>query len=229
MTKRFPVLASLMASWMFMSVLAHATVGGSFYYWFVVHKPAGIVAELDLSMIPLVATVANDGGAAQPKKEQEWVLPSKHKFKAPPPPIPKVVETKQEVETKEELASAPACVEPCNTAPTAKLGNGGTDGEGDFISAEEAARKPRWVGNFITSRDYPLMARQEGKDGRVVLSVLIDNTGKVRDVRLLQGGYEALNEVALRKVKNAIFSPAYNHGGKAVSCKVTLPIRFELR
>jgi Gram-negative bacterial TonB protein C-terminal len=38
-----------------------------------------------------------------------------------------------------------------------------------------------------------------------------------------------LNEVALRKIKDAVFTPAYNHEQKPVSCKVTLPIRFELR
>ena len=52
---------------------------------------------------------------------------------------------------------------------------------------------------------------------------------KVRDARLLEGSYDVFNEVALRKVYDAVFSPAYNENNDAVSCKVTLPIRFELK
>jgi protein TonB len=106
---------------------------------------------------------------------------------------------------------------------------GGTPGgAGRYLSASEVARPPRWVGNQIGPGDYPRKARRKGKDGRVVLSVFIDEVGRVRDVRLLQGTDDVLNEVALRKVREAVFTPAYNEAGKSVACKVTLPIRFQL-
>jgi protein TonB len=214
MKNRLPVFTGLLSSWVFMSVLVHAGVGGSFYYWFVMRKPAGIVADLDLSMSPLKPNI------------------EKHRVKHAPPPVKSaVVETKQKAEKTEEQSVAPACPEPCpqTTVSVAPSNVGGDDGEGSYISADQATRKPRWIKNFITPRDYPMVARQNGKDGRVLLTVLIDATGAVRDVRLLQGSYDALNEVALRKVKEALFSPAYDASGKPVSCKVTLPIRFELR
>lgn len=107
-------------------------------------------------------------------------------------------------------------------------GGGTGEGDGEYVPVEQTSRKPRWIKNFITSYDYPVLARQEGKDGRVVLTVLLDREGRVRDARLLEGSYDVLNEVALRKVKQAIFTPAYNDEGAPVSCKVTLPIRFEL-
>jgi protein TonB len=106
---------------------------------------------------------------------------------------------------------------------------GSADGAGRYLSSSEVAQLPRWVGNFITPRDYPRSARREGKDGRVLLSVFIDAAGRVRDVRLLQGRDEALNEVALRKAREAVFTPAYNQEGEPVACKVTLPIRFHLQ
>lgn len=80
----------------------------------------------------------------------------------------------------------------------------------------------------MTPRDYPPAARRKGKDGRVVMSVFIDETGRVREVRLLQGSDDILNEVALRKVREALFTPAYSQEGQPVACKVTLPIRFQL-
>lgn len=105
---------------------------------------------------------------------------------------------------------------------------GSIDGDG-YLSASQVARPPRWIGNLIGPGDYPRLARRQGKDGRVLLSVFIDEAGRVRDVRLLQGSYEVLNEVALRKVREAMFTPAQSREGRAVPCKVTLPIRFQLQ
>lgn len=101
-------------------------------------------------------------------------------------------------------------------------------GVGRYLSASEVARPPRWVGNLIGPGDYPRTARRRGKDGKVLLSVFIDEAGRVRDVRLLQGSDDILNEVALRKVREALFTPAYDAGGRPVACKVQLPIRFAL-
>ena len=211
-----PAFAGMTTIWAVMSVVVHAGVGGGFYYWFAVRQPAPIVAELDLSMTPLSPVVPNAGGGYGAKPADTWRATKKSNAVPAPVAGPAVVETKEEI-----LQETPG---------TGNGWGGGTgEGEGQYIPAEAASRKPRWVRNFITAADYPLIARQEGKDGRVVLSVLIDADGRVRDARLLQGSYEMLNEVALRKVKDAVFSPAYNAENKPVSCKVTLPIRFELR
>jgi TonB family protein len=106
---------------------------------------------------------------------------------------------------------------------------GSVGGSGRYLSASQVAQPPRWVGNLIGPGDYPRLARREGKDGRVLLSVFIDETGRVRDVRLLQGSDDILNEVALRKVREAVFTPAQSQEGRPVPCKVTLPIRFQLQ
>lgn len=197
----------------FFSMLVHLGGGGGLYYWFVKREPPPIVAELDLSMAPLVPTIPNPGGGRATKPAETWTASTRRK---PLPAATAVVETKEEV-MKQEAAT------PCVDCPA----NG--EGSGQYIPVEAASRKPRWIKNFITSRDYPAVARQEGKDGRVVLTVLIDAQGRVRDARVLTGSYTVLNEVALSKVREAIFTPAYNEKNKPVSCKVTLPIRFELR
>ncbi len=214
---------------MMISTLVHAAVAGSLYYGLVVHRPAPIVADLDLSMMTLAPVQPNAGGGHGAKASETWTVPKKE-VKAPAPVEQMVPETKEEVEKQESVVP---CPEPCNEngagANTGGWGGGTGEGEGQYIPAEQASKKPRWIRNFITSRDYPAVARQQGRDGRVVLTVLLDSEGRVRDARLLQGSYEILNEVALRKVKEAVFSPAYNENNQAVSCKVTLPIRFELR
>jgi TonB family protein len=183
---------------------------------------APVAADLDLSLAAFQAAAPNAGGGrAAPK--QAWTVPSTGQAPAPaaqalpePAPLPEA----------EEGAGDKPCAAPC----LENGGGGGTgEGKGAYIRASEASRKPRWISNFIEPEDYPRLAREAGKDGRVVLSVLIDAAGKVRDARLLQGAYEALNEVALRKVRQAVFSPAFDKDGNPASCLVTLPIRFELR
>lgn len=209
------------------STLVHATLASTLYYGLVLRKPAPIVAELDLSMVPLVPMAPNLGGGSGAKPAETWTVPKNAMDTVPQPPP--FVETKEEVQNQE--SQNVLCSE-CPQNPTTDMtgwGYGSGEGEGQYVPAEQAARKPRWIKKFITSQDYPLVARQQGKDGRVVMMVLIDSSGHVRDARLTQGSYEALNEVALRKVKEAIFSPAYDKNNQPISCKVTLPIRFELR
>lgn len=223
-------IISGMFSGMMLSTLVHVAVAGSLYYGMVLRQPAPIVAELDLSMAPLVPVVPNAGGGYGAKPAETWTLPKKKEHQAPvPAQQPQVIETKEEVEKQENTTP---CPEPCNEAQAGNgtgWGGGTGEGEGQYIPVEQASRKPRWIRNFITSRDYPAIARTQGKDGRVVLTILLDEEGKVRDARLLEGSYDVLNEVALRKVKQAVFTPAYDHENRAVSCKMRLPIRFELR
>ncbi|MGD0566601.1 MAG: energy transducer TonB [Candidatus Goldiibacteriota bacterium] len=98
-----------------------------------------------------------------------------------------------------------------------------------WVPAASTARRPKWIANFISPDDYPAVARQEGNDGRVILRVRIDSSGKINEVILLQGGCQILNEVAIRKVKNGIFTPAYNAQGLPIPCEVILPIKFQLK
>ncbi len=193
--------ASLLAS-----VALHASAGGSFYLWITLGRNA-LLHEVELSAAPLVPRSASSRAPEQ--VDDEWFLVQKNR-KAVKPAEPQ----------KKTPRETNACTGKCPESST---------GFGDFVQASDAHRKPRWVGNFITAHDYPLIAAQQGKDGRVVLSVIIDNEGRVRDAELLEGSYDALNEVALAKVRDAVFSPAYDKDGNAVACRVRIPIKFELR
>lgn len=209
-----------------LSALLHLAIGGGLYGWLALRAPARVLAELDLSMSPLIARPPNAGGGRGARRAQAWTL--RDAVNAAPA-APQPVETREEVRRQED-GPAP-CEGSCPAEDPAGKGWGGGTGEGDgeFIPAEAASRGPRWLRNFITSSDYPLVARREGKDGRVLLSVWIGRDGRVVEARVLEGSYDVLNEVAVRKVKQAVFSPAYDSFGGPVSCKITLPIRFELR
>jgi TonB family protein len=214
-----------------LSTLVHAGAGGGLYYAFVIDKPEPIEVEIDLSMVPLVppdpAPAQPSVPSVPPPPPATWTLPEPEEL--PPPPV--VEEEPSETEPPPTPVVAEATPEPQEVPmppveQTAAVSR--ADVEDRYLSATQLARHPRWIKNFITDKDYPRLAEREGKDGRVLLSVFIDETGLVKDVRLMQGSYEVLNEVALRKVREAVFTPAYDADGRPVSSKATLPIKFEL-
>jgi TonB family protein len=98
-----------------------------------------------------------------------------------------------------------------------------------WVPAAQTAHRPQWVGNLIDPDSYPAEARALGGDGKVVVAVRIDTTGKVQDVSLLQGSHsDVLDQFAVEKVRNGIFTPAYDAQGSPVACEVILPIMFQL-
>ena len=209
----------------FLSAMVHVVLAGSLYYGLVFRDPDQVVAELDLSMVSLVPILPNLGGGHGAKPAEIWTLPAKGISSAPQ--LSSILETKKEVIQQENRATV--CSECPSTENGSGWGGGTGEGEGAYVPAYRTAKKPMWIKNFISSFDYPLVAREEGKDGRVILIVLIDEKGQVRDVQLAQGSYDVLNEVALRKMRKAIFLPAYNNEHQPIACKAVIPIQFELR
>lgn len=74
---------------------------------------------------------------------------------------------------------------------------------------------------------YPPDARQKGIEGPVVMDLLIDATGRVRDAKLLQGPDESLNQAALVAVRGFVFKPAMVQD-KAVAVRIRYAYRFVL-
>lgn len=76
--------------------------------------------------------------------------------------------------------------------------------------------------------DYPSLARRKGEQGRVLLQVLVSETGKAEKVQIDTGsGYSSLDQAALEAVKKWSFIPA-KKGNRPVSAYVIVPVRFSL-
>lgn len=74
---------------------------------------------------------------------------------------------------------------------------------------------------------YPPEARKQGVEGPVVMDLLIDAEGKVRDLRLISGPAESLNQAALKAVQDFRFRAA-RVGDKAVAVRIRYVYRFVL-
>ncbi|MBB6611161.1 TonB family protein [Pontibacter sp. Tf4] len=76
---------------------------------------------------------------------------------------------------------------------------------------------------------YPAEAKAKGVEGLTVVSFVIDETGHVKDAKVLKGLGHGTDQEALRVVNltNGNWTPG-KQNGKVVSVQYTLPIRFTL-
>jgi len=156
----------------------------------------------------------------EPKVEQAPVpVEEKKVAEAQPAPVP-VQETPQP--QPEPVKETPKKEEPkpVEQAPTVN--------EGDLVELTSDVTKPEVVNRAKPS--YPPAALKQKVEGTVVLSVLVTETGKVGDVKVLRpaGGSTGLNEAAAAAVRKWTFRPAVK-AGKKVKVWVTYPIVFRLQ
>jgi len=76
--------------------------------------------------------------------------------------------------------------------------------------------------------DYPESARQEGRQGSVLLRVLVDEQGRSKKIEINRSsGSEALDRAAAEAIKRWRFVPA-RHGDQPVESWIRIPIDFSL-
>jgi protein TonB len=74
----------------------------------------------------------------------------------------------------------------------------------------------------------PDSARREGKEGRVLLRVLVDEDGRTKAIEVNQSsGHDMLDRAATEAIKKWRFVPA-RAGGKPIETWVKVPIEFQL-
>lgn len=84
----------------------------------------------------------------------------------------------------------------------------------------------RWVAERLV---YPAEARASKIQGRVILQFLIDDKGKVQDVKVIRGVNKLLDEEAVRVVSlSPVWIPG-KHKGESVSVVYVFPVIFQLR
>jgi len=74
---------------------------------------------------------------------------------------------------------------------------------------------------------YPDDMRARGKTGTVELAVLIDKTGKVRQITILESAGDSFDQAAIEAIYASSFLPAKIQG-KAVPAILKMPVKFKL-
>jgi protein TonB len=100
-------------------------------------------------------------------------------------------------------------------------GNGpGSSGTGFAVTQARYRDTPR--------PDYPESARRDGREGRVLLRVLVDDQGRSKQVEInTSSGSDALDRAAAEAIKRWRFHPA-RYGDKTVESWLRIPIEFRL-
>lgn len=100
----------------------------------------------------------------------------------------------------------------------------------DFVAVDKAPEYPGGMKKFYEylskNIKFPEVAKKNGTKGKVWLSFIVENTGKLTDVQITRGLTKETDAEALRVIKA---SPNWNAGivrGKPVRVKYNININF---
>lgn len=125
---------------------------------------------------------------------------------------------------------------PANTPASAVVETSPQEADGDPSGGEnsessapvawgEVTRLPKVMREVKAT--YPLEAKKAGIAGPVVLDILVDSVGKVRDIHVVSGPGFGLNESAVEALRKFEFRPALK-GANSVAVKIRYTYRFKL-
>lgn len=157
--------------------------------------------------------------------------PKPEKVKPPPPPP----ETKQVFGVSRKALTT---ADTTGAAAEVKLGNTVAKEQDNLkLDPKDADSLPIPADDYLVSSmpqllsemriPYPEEAKKAGIEGPVVMELLIDDQGSVRQVSLIKGPGFGLNEAALAAIKNFKFRPARIQD-QAVAVKIKYTYRFVL-
>ncbi len=75
---------------------------------------------------------------------------------------------------------------------------------------------------------YPMWAKRLGKEGKVLLKLLIDTNGRLQNIEVVEPAGFGFTEAAIEAVKKSTYAPGYRNGERVLT-KALLPVRFQLQ
>lgn len=181
----------------------------------------------------------------QPEKVVERVK-SSVKFTAPVIKKDDEVKPEDELKTQDELMST-------KTAIGALDVKGNDDANGEVLKIKEAVAQPEpkpevekvfdvveqmpsfpggpsalmeWLSNNVK---YPVVAQENGVQGRVVVSFVVERDGSITDVKVVRGVDPSLDREASRLVRAMPRWIPGKQNGSAVRVKYNVPVAFRLQ
>jgi protein TonB len=185
----------------------------------------------------------------QPKLEKIEVEKVKSSVKFTAPEIKKDDEVKpeEEIKSQEDLSKT-------NTAIGAFDVKGNDEQAGEVLKAKEVIAQPEppkeeetkvfdvveqmpsfpggpaALMQFLSSNiKYPVVAEENGIQGRVVCTFVVEKDGSITDVRVVKSVDPSLDKEAMRVVKSMPKWIPGKQNGSAVRVKYTVPVTFRLQ
>lgn len=232
-----------------LSLLAHAVLAALLVAYSEFSSGSLELAKLDLSSVDLsFAEEEDDSAAAQPALPSAASAPvpeAKPPEPEPPPELeppkelppdpeamklPEPEEARPPMETPTEPKSEPNPEKPPEERPKEEPRPASAASAPVVAAAPRRARidaQPRL--RRTIEPDYPKGARQRGEQGDVTLEIVVSETGRVGDVKIVRSsGFRELDEAAWTAVKKARFTPA-KQGARAVESVARITLTFKLK
>ena len=147
------------------------------------------------------------------------------------PEIKKDSEVKedQEMKSQEELQQT-------NTAIGAFNVEGNDEAGGEVLKAKEVIAEPEppkveesKVFDVVEEMKYPVVAEENGVQGRVIVTFVVERDGSITDVKVVKSVDPSLDKEAQRVVKSMPHWIPGKQNGSAVRVKYTVPVTFRLQ
>lgn len=235
-----------------MLVFVGCIVGGSIALTAYQHWQASRVAiETDVEL----ANLAEKKEAKVEKQEQIKTEPEKvveqvkSSVKFVPPVIKKddEVRPEDEMKTQDELAESKTAIGTFNV-------EGNDEANGEVLKAKEVIAQPEppkeeetkifdvveempsfpggqaELMKYLSSNiKYPVVAEENGVQGRVILSFVVERNGSITDIKVVKPVDPSLDKEAVRVVKGMPHWIPGKQNGSSVRVKFTLPVIFRLQ
>ena len=82
--------------------------------------------------------------------------------------------------------------------------------------------------DVVSEIEYPLVCKQKGIEGRVIVSLTVDANGDILESEFLAFPCDDLKEAVTDVLPDLKFNPARDENGKAIKGKFILPVNFKL-
>lgn len=77
---------------------------------------------------------------------------------------------------------------------------------------------------------YPVEAQQQGKQGKVTVTFIVEKDGSITNAKVIQALYPSLDEEALRVINSMPkWTPGKMKDGKVVRVQYTVPLTYRLQ
>ncbi len=150
------------------------------------------------------------------------------------PTIKQILQSVIGVSNQEGLVSEGVNIIAGSSSNSDGVGSGLSDGT-DIYNTSFLEAMPEFPGgttawtNYLTKNlYYPVFARESGVGGRVVVSFVVEKSGEITDLKVLQGIGGGCDEEAMRVIKKSPFWKPGMQNGKRVRVSYVMPIVFRM-
>ena len=97
-----------------------------------------------------------------------------------------------------------------------------------FVIVEDMPEIIGGIQALMNEIKYPALARQAGIEGRVIVQMVVDETGHPKDIVVLRGIGGGCDEEAIRAVSTMKFKPGKQRG-RPVPVRYSVSVQFRLK